>query len=104
MTTIIEDPRLARIALSHNPPADEVLVDDTHAVVTRSAFDTLLSYDTSTPTGKTVGKRWKRRCWNRDADGRLVWLDEWQMAEIEECDPPEPGYIVIRWRTLEVVS
>lgn len=65
------------------------------AVVDREAFDALLDYSGSVPTGTMVGKRWKRR---RD------YHDEskgWLMGEYAEH--PDPELIHIIWRDLEVV-
>lgn len=43
------------------PNVSEVLIDDTHALVSRSAFDKLNQYDTSIPSGVYPGKMWKCR-------------------------------------------
>ena len=39
--------------------------------VTQKEFDNLLEYSRSIPTGKTIGKQWKRRCVN----------DQWLLGE-----------------------
>lgn len=41
------------------PSLDGILVDDTHAVMTRGAFNDLLEYSRSTPSGVYPGKMWK---------------------------------------------
>ncbi|WP_321799774.1 hypothetical protein [Burkholderia sp. BCC1988] len=41
------------------PARDEILVDDTHAVMNRSTFWKLLEYSTSRPSGVYPGKMWK---------------------------------------------
>lgn len=47
------------IALSRNPRG-EIVVDDTHALMSSDTFNELLVYDTTLPTGTTIGKRWSR--------------------------------------------
>jgi hypothetical protein len=74
------------IALSHNPRG-EILVDDESAVMTPQQYSQLTVYNTSLPTGKTIGKRWR--------------AGEW-MGEYVKCE--EPGYVGIRWRKILLVD
>ncbi|SPX71964.1 hypothetical protein [Morganella morganii] len=41
------------------PSADNILIDDTHAVITRRDFDLLANYSYSIPSGVYPGKMWK---------------------------------------------
>ena len=48
------------------PNRDEILIDDTHAVMSAATWEKLARYDTSTPSGVYEGKMWRRRgmlCW-----------------------------------------
>lgn len=59
--------------------------------VSQAEFDSLLEYSCSLPTGKTIGKRWKRQ----NADG-------WLMGEYVE--DPDPAMVGILWRELVVTE
>lgn len=54
------------------PSRDDILVDDTHAVMTVKTFTALLEYSTSMPSGVYDGKMWRRhdRC---DCLDLLMW-------------------------------
>lgn len=41
------------------PSPQEILVDDEHAVMSRSTYDELLEYSTTIPSGVYPGKMWK---------------------------------------------
>lgn len=41
------------------PSRQEILIDEEHAVMTRSTFDKLAEYSTTRPTGVYPGKMWK---------------------------------------------
>ncbi|GAB4059149.1 hypothetical protein GCM10028811_12470 [Uliginosibacterium sediminicola] len=41
------------------PSCDRVLIDDTHAVVSKADFDMLSNYSTSNPSGVYPGKMWR---------------------------------------------
>jgi hypothetical protein len=52
------------------PNSQDILIDDSHALMTRESFDVLAEYSSSIPTGVYEGKMWKRRyghgwllCW-----------------------------------------
>lgn len=53
-------------------------------VMSETDFDALPNYSFSLPTGKTIGKRWRRRC-----------RDGWLIGEYFEV--PEQGLVGIRW-------
>jgi hypothetical protein len=42
------------------PDRSKIVVDDTHALMSRPTFDALLEYSGSQPTGAYEGKMWKR--------------------------------------------
>jgi hypothetical protein len=76
-------------------PTRGIIVDEHTAVVTEEAFNKMLEYSCSMPTGQGIGKRWKRK-----AD----YYDEskgWFMLEYVEV--PEPGMVGVKWRELLVV-
>ena len=41
------------------PPHDAIVLDNTHAVMTRASFDALSDYSTTIPTGVYPGKMWR---------------------------------------------
>lgn len=41
----------------------DVLMDDTHILITRAQYDALPVYDCSVPTGVVPGKTWRRGGW-----------------------------------------
>lgn len=64
------------------PPADAIVLDDTHALMEQAAFDALLDYSSSIPSGVYDGKMWKRRDGAYDqafkaAGGTPEWLLMW---------------------------
>ena len=54
------------------PSRDEILVDDTHAIMTVPTFTKLLEYSSSMPSGVYDGKMWRRHEWE-DALDLLMW-------------------------------
>jgi hypothetical protein len=42
------------------PDRTHVLIDDTHALMTKTTFEKLCEYSTSVPTGVYPGKMWRR--------------------------------------------
>ena len=79
----------------------EMLVDDTHAVMTKAAFDQLNDYSTSLPSGVYIRKRWKRN--NASVPGlgpysRDYENPDWYLGEYtEDKDPAVAG---IKWRRI----
>lgn len=64
------------------PPTAAILLDDTHAVMSRETFELLPEYSASRPTGAYVGKMWKRHDGAFDyafiaRGGRPKWLLCW---------------------------
>lgn len=75
------------------PGREGILVDDTHAVMRQSAFDALLDYTASQPTGCYEGKMWKS-FFSKDG-----WCLRWF-----ENDPKDPeNYCLTRSRLILIV-
>lgn len=53
------------------PPTRDILIDDTHAVMSRKTLESLHEYSCSTPSGVYEGKMWRRRAEYRES------CDEW---------------------------
>lgn len=72
----------------------EMLVDDTHAVMSRAAFADLGEYSCTIPTGAYVGKRWRRdnNAFVRGAE------PEWLLGEYVK--DPDPKVVGIKWRRI----
>lgn len=71
--------------------------------MTKGAFDDMLEYSTTLPTGTTLGKRWKCRRPVRD-DGRGP--PDWYQGEyVEEKDPAlkAKGYVGIVWKKIKLI-
>lgn len=65
--------------------------------MSKRAFNGLLEYSTSLPTGTRIGKTRKRRLYNR---AKNCWLDEWLIGEyVHHSDPDLVG---IEWRRIEI--
>lgn len=52
------------------PNRDEILIDDTHAVMTEATLNKLHNYSASTPSGVYHGKMWRGEC---DGSWFLRW-------------------------------
>jgi hypothetical protein len=75
VTTIYEIPPMTD-PLSwywEQPPRNDVLLDDSHALMTQKTFDKLHEYSTATPSGVYPGKMWKAR-------GGKNWYLRWYDA------------------------
>lgn len=64
------------------PSREEILLDETHALMSRATFDQLAEYSGTNPTGAYEGKMWKRHDGLFDfrflaRGGRPVWLLCW---------------------------
>lgn len=62
--------------------------------MTQSEVDALLEYSTTLPTGKTIGKRWKRRLYVGSKAG------SWVLCEYIE--DPDPTYVGIASHLIHV--
>lgn len=61
-------------------------------------FEGLLDYSYSLPTGKTIGKRWKRCLLRyRDNPAEVADLKNWVIGEYSRLSPDHPGEIDITW-------
>lgn len=84
MTTNIEIPPITD-PMGRNweqPRPGEILVDETHALMTRDAFEQLAEYSSTRPSGVYPGKMWKRHDGIYDhaylaAGGKPEWLLCW---------------------------
>lgn len=64
------------------PPTSSILIDDTHAVMTRATFEALAEYSATFPSGVYEGKMWRRHDGAFDrafcaAGGKPEWLLMW---------------------------
>lgn len=62
--------------------------------LTQEEFDALPEYSTTIPTGKTIGKQWKRQLYY----GK--YLAEWVRCEYVE--DPDPEYVGMLWHKIVV--
>ncbi len=72
------------------PPTSDILIDDTHAVMTRITFEKLHEYSGTFPSGVYEGKMWRRHDGAFDfeylaKDGKPVWKLVW----FGYCDDPD---------------
>ena len=86
------------------PSTAEILIDDTHALMTLATFDELAEYSASNPSGAYEGKMWKRNDGSFDrqfiANGGvptwfLCWYGESQIG---------PGYVSNNHRKILLVD
>lgn len=63
--------------------------------MTQAEVDALLEYSTTLPTGKTIGKRWKRQLYAGPKRG--AWL------LCEYVEDPDPAYLAVSTREIRVV-
>lgn len=61
------------------PEIDDIEVDDTHALMSKSSFDKLLEYSTTIPSGVYIGKMWKGQ----------YRQGPWYLAWFSKCDDPK---------------
>jgi hypothetical protein len=87
----------------NQPERSEILIDDTHALMTRFTFDKLAEYSASFPTGVYEGKMWKRHDGAFDTEyisrgGKPVWMLFWYGRH------PDPDKVSNNYRTILVVD
>ena len=85
------------------PATGEILIDDTHALMTRATFDRLAEYSASRPTGAYEGKMWKRHDGAFDHDflrrgGKPEWLLCWYGVS------EKPGFVSNHHRKIILVD
>lgn len=61
------------------PSLSAIEIDDTHALMSKGAFNKLLEYSTSTPSGVYVGKMWKGQY--KTGEWYLAWFSEGDEAK-----------------------
>jgi hypothetical protein len=64
------------------PSTSRILLDDTHALMTKDVFEELKEYSATNPTGAYEGKMWKRHDGSFDREflargGKPKWLLCW---------------------------
>ncbi len=85
------------------PDRSEILIDETHALMTRKTFNELKEYSATNPTGAYEGKMWKRHDGSFDQQflargGRPVWMLCWY----GRCD--DPGMVSNNYRKIILVD
>jgi hypothetical protein len=74
------------------PDRREILIDDTHALMSTSAFNRLHEYSATFPTGAYEGKMWKRHNGIFDRDFlRRGGKPEWMLVWYGKSD--KPGFV-----------
>lgn len=61
------------------PKVEDILIDDTTAMMTQTTFNQLAEYSTSLPSGKYAGKMWK----SRGTDG---WYLRWYVQDLADVN------------------
>ena len=61
-------------------PSQGITIDDSHAMMSKAVFDELPDYSRSIPTGTTIGKCWKRQCYE-GINGRTAPADIWWLGQ-----------------------
>lgn len=91
------------------PAASEILIDDTHAVMTLSTFVQLKEYSASNPTGAYEGKMWKRHNGAHDYDfirrgGKPEWMLCWYGVSSKGPDFVSNNYRLILLSDVTLLS
>lgn len=73
------------------PDKDNILIDDTHAIMNKPDFDRLAEYSYLQPSGVYVGKMWKMQ---RGDTWYLCWYGV----------DPEPGYCSNNYRKILIID
>lgn len=78
------------------PKTEDILIDDTHAVMGLDAFDALENYSHSQPSGVYPGKMW--RGWGSDENGIFWWLRWYGFSEMGEgfCSNNQRRILILR--------
>lgn len=69
------------------PDPSNILIDETHALMSARDFDKLLDYSLSQPSGVYVGKMWK----SQQLDKQCRPMGKWFLLWFGECE--QPGYV-----------
>lgn len=70
------------------PPRESILVDDTHALMSRPTFELLHKYSASIPSGVYPGKMWR-------AEYPAGWYLNWFTSH-----PSMQGHCLIKFRSI----
>lgn len=68
-------------------------------VFTQDEFERLPDYSCSLPTGKTIGKQWRRRVPYNTGPGIV---NRWYLGEYAECEPPELGMVFVKFTPIRI--
>lgn len=75
---------------------DEWVKDLEWVTLTQGQFESLLEYSTTIPTGKTIGKQWRRQLYYGEHRG------EWVRCEyVPDKEDPEQ-YVGMEWKRIKV--
>lgn len=86
------------------PPVTDILIDDTHALMTEETFRQLMEYSATNPTGAYEGKMWRRHDGSFDREflahgGKPVWMLCWYGES-----KIGPGYVSNNYREILLVG
>lgn len=79
------------------PDRSEIMIDATHAIMSKATFDKLLNYTLSSPSGIYEGKMWKSQRWEWDRASEIavqrgyaqrIMFDEWYLHWFGSSDKP----------------
>ena len=62
------------------PSTENILIDDTHAIMSKEDFSKLAEYSTSRPTGVYEGKIWKRNLYEGSLRSGYKFSDVWTLC------------------------
>lgn len=87
------------------PSREHILIDDTHALMSRASFEALAEYSATVPSGVYDGKMWKR-CDGRYARSTMTEYitnpqEEWLLCWYGPSS--HPGKCSINWRRILIV-
>jgi hypothetical protein len=89
------------------PLREEILVDDTHAIMTKKSLSQLKDYSLSQPTGTYQGKMWKiRDCiiFERGGEKYRRWTGDWILCWFGPDPKDEPGYVGNYYRQILIID
>lgn len=87
------------------PKTEDILVDDTHAVMTHQTFSELKDYSLTQPTGVYSGKMWKAQrteVIKRDGEMYRIWTGKWILCWFGLH--PDPGYVSNNYREILLID
>lgn len=84
------------------PPIEDILVDDTHTVMTRSTFLQLKNYSRTNPTGAYQGKMWRRE--EPDLREGSIKPTLWLLCWFGPDPRNEPGYVGNYYREILLID